>query len=281
MINYTNRSDAIYVLGLDDTLLADMADRLSLEPRLQNGPIVLPNQGRSGLKVEHVEELAQGTMAARIIIFDIRSQTLPLLRGVYNKIVGYNRADFNRYCYSVLVGDGPPKLFAPGTRFDAFASHLAKFRVDFHPGAFFYDPFLHYSYEERVRLGLLSHFAIPEAVPERLDVGFKEENLSVGQIRLYFRAAGASAGTRREKIARRQETLARLFLKRLQQAFPNGQGQSSGGSQDLADCLSEAGYRFGAEPLPLHIYPLYFEEWIGDLLIKAQNPSKVTTVKWF
>ena len=192
-----------------------------------------------------------------------RRETLPRLQPAYNKIVGYNRADFNWFCYTLLIGDGPTKLFTPGTGLEVFVPLLGQMRIDYSAAAFFYDPFLHYTYSEKVQQRVARQ-VLTDAIPERLADGFREASLSVGQIRLYFRAAGTPPEERQAKMQKRLKSLEKFFRKRLKEAF----GEQA---KTWAAGMSKEGYSFDAEALGLHLYPFYFEEWVEGLLDKARN----------
>jgi hypothetical protein len=263
MLKHTNRGNRVHILTLDEHLAADVRARLAGRAEFAEAELVTPKGHRGGIALADVAALVRGTVSSRLLVLDVRSHTLPRLMDAYNKVVGYNRSDFNHLCYTVLIGDGPANLFAPGTGFEAFVPYLARFRVDFHAGAFFFDPFLHYTHAEKSAAGVDPARGLPDAVPPRLAEAFKEENLSVGQVRLYFRAAGVAAEKYQEKKAKRQRSLERFLRKRLAEAFGSEKPHFSG-------CFSKEGFRFEAEALELHVYPFFFEEWAGELYHQAQ-----------
>ena len=147
MLNYKDRKSRIHIITLDNVLAADVYERLKTSPRIPPVELVLPAGSKSEITVEDIDSLALDTMASRLLIIDVRSHTLPRLQQAYNKIVGYNRADFNVYCYTAVIGDGPANLFEKGGDIDDFMPHLARFRIDYSPSVFFYDPLLHYNHE--------------------------------------------------------------------------------------------------------------------------------------
>jgi hypothetical protein len=263
MLYRADRRDLVYILTLDAALAEDVYERLRARESLAGVEIVRPMGGPGGVTPCDIEKLAEETVAARVLIIDVRSATLPRLQPAYNKIVGYNRADFNWFCYTLLIGDGPTKLFTPGTALEVFVPLLGQMRIDYSAAAFFYDPFLHYTYGEKVQQRMARQ-VLTDAVPERLAEGFKEAALSVGQIRLYFRAAGTPPEERLAKMQKRLKSLEKFFRKRLKEAFGEQVKAWAAG-------MSKEGYGFEAEALGLHFYPFYFEEWVEDLLDKARN----------
>jgi len=151
--------------------------------------------------INYIEKTASDTVFSRLLIFDVRKFTLPKLHRCYNKIVGYNRKDFNRLCYTVLIGDGPLNLFQAGKSLDVFVSHLAAHRVDYHPAVFFYDPFLHYEPNEVPPPGIGDEFLIPDKVPQRLVPYFQEgQDMQVGKARRFFRATRKDEQVKKERL---------------------------------------------------------------------------------
>ena len=265
MLNYKDRKNRIHIITLDRVLAADVYERLKTSPRTRRVELILPTDTKkSEITVEDIDNLALDTMKSQLLIIDVRSHTLPRLQQSYNKIVGYNRADFNLYCYTVVIGDGPANLFAEGGDMDDFAPHLAKFRIDYHPAVFFYDPLLHYSHTEKLAMGIDRDNSIPETIPRRLERGFEGEHVTVEHVREYFRAAGAAKDKKKAKKRRRLGRLAKLYRKKIAKEFPETGDQ-------LAKCFEKEGCSFAGEALPLNTYPFYFEEWIAELLEKAKT----------
>ena len=263
MLHHANRQRRIHVLSLDRVLVEDVVERLADAPRLRGVEVLAPASGERPLSVEAVEKMTRDTITSRVVILDVRSQTLPRLRHAYNLVVGLNRADLNETCFSMLIGDGPLRLFHPGTTVDLFAGLLAQLRVDYSPSAFFYDPFLHYSQDERRELALDVAHDLPNEVPRRLARAFTNGGeATVEDVRKYFRAAGLPLGRRERARDRRLGKLIQFFRRRMAEAFPD-EGR-------LADSwLSKAGYVMPDETLRLHLYPLFFEDWAADLLARA------------
>ncbi len=267
MLNYRDRKNRIHIITLDNVLAADVYDRLKTSPHIPGIEFVLPTDiTKSQITVEDIDSIALDTMTSRLLIIDVRSHTLPRLQQAYNKIVGYNRADFNLYCYTVVIGDGPANLFEEGGDIDYFAPHLAKFRIDYSPAVFFYDPLLHYGHTEKLAMGIDRDNSIPVTIPRHLKKGFESqgEHVTVEDVRKYFRADGAPDDKIRAKKKRRLKRLTKLYRKRFAKEFP-------GVADELVKCLEKDGYGFTGEALPLNTYPFYFEEWTAELLEKAKT----------
>ncbi|MHC5060219.1 MAG: hypothetical protein ACYTFK_03940 [Planctomycetota bacterium] len=265
MLNYRNRKNRIHIITLDRVLAGDVHDRLKASLSKHRVKLILPADiENSDITVADIDKVALDTMASRLLIIDVRSQTLPRLQQSYNKIVGYNRADFNLYCYTVLIGDGPANLFAEGSDINDFAPHLAKFRIDYHPAVFFYDPLLHYSRAEKLAMGIDRDNSIQTAIPQRFEKGFKGEQVTIEDVRKYFRAEGAADDKKKARKKRRLKRLAKLYRKKTVGQFPDF-------ADRIAKCFEKQGCNFTGEALPLNTYPFYFEEWIADLLEKAKT----------
>lgn len=258
ILSHPRRRDRIHVLTIDPVLAEDVCERLGTEKRLKRCTVLCPRASdiRSGL--EEVEQMAQDTVTSRVLIFDVRRVTLPRLRRIFNAIVGYNRRDFNKLCYSVCIGDGPVNLFQNGRVVDLFVPYLAAHRVDFHPAVFFFDPFLHYETNELLPQGIDDEFAIPDTIPRRLAPYFRRDGMKVAQVRRFFRAADKDDETRRK----RRRMVKHLYKKRIAEQLPEQQQQIKG-------LLSRRGVQLATEKL--NLYPLYFEEWICNLIRKARR----------
>jgi len=263
VINYTDRRDRVFIFSLDEALATDVYERLHYDPKFEDVELVLPGDGGTGLTVDNIAKAARDTISARVLILDVRSNTLTRLQPAYNSIIGFNRGDLNKRCFTVLIGDGPPKLFHAGTSVDVFGSHLARHRLDFDAALFFYDPFLHYARDERLSPGIDRDNTLLEDTPKRLAKGFKQENPLVSDVRRHFRAASLPPEKREMAKQNRQATLAKLYSKRIAEAFPHQK-------DDLAAWLTKEGYLVPGEALSLHLYPLFFEEWVWDLLWKVK-----------
>ncbi len=258
ILTHPKRRGQIHVLTIDPVLATDVCERIGADTRLQRYSLICPRAAsiRSGL--EEIERMAQETIASRLIIFDVRRVTLPRLRKYFNAIVGYNRRDFNKLCYSICIGDGPVNLFQDGHAVDLFVPYLASHRVDFHPAVFFFDPFLHYEPSEIRLQALDDEFTIPDAIPQRLVPYFRSETTGLGPIRRFFRAVDKDDQTRKK----RQRTLQHLYKKRLAEQFPGHEDQ-------FRDLLTRRGIQLASEKL--NLYPLYFEDWVYDLMRKARR----------
>jgi hypothetical protein len=209
--------------------------------------------------VVEIEAMARDTVLSQLLIIDVRKETLPKLRTAYNKIIGYNRRDLNKLCFIILIGDGPWNLFWAGKTLDVFVPYLSAHRVDFHPAIFFYDPFLHYERGEIERGALDDEFVLPDKIPTRFVPYFKkDENIRVDKIRRYFRAVDKPEEIRKKRLRR----LRSLYKKRIAEQFPHRKDQSKA-------LLSKKGIRLASEKL--HLYPLFFEDWVYGLARKAKQ----------
>ncbi len=258
ILSHPRRRDYIHVLTLDPTLADDVCERIGADKRLVRCRLICPRGTNVRDALEEMERTAPQTASSRLIIFDVRRATLPKLRHAFNAIVGYNRRDFNKLCYSICIGDGPLNLFRNGGFAELFVPHLAAHRVDFHPAAFFYDPFLHYEPSEVVLQSIDDEFVISDAIPKRLAPFFKNDSMKVGTIRQFFRAVDKDEQTRKK----RQRMLRHVYKKRLAELFPEQQEQ-------LKDLLTRGGIQWASEKM--NLYPLYFEDWVYDLMHEARQ----------
>jgi hypothetical protein len=259
VLTHPGRRDRIYILTIDPILAADVYERIHAYPKLANCELVRPRATAIRDAVEEITQFAQDTTTARVLILDVRRATLPKLRGAFNTVIGYNRRDINKLCYTVLIGDGPPTLFADGRGIDVFVLYLASHRVDYHPAAFFFDPLLHYQPGELEARAIDDEFALPDSIPRRLIPYFqKSENVKVDKIRRFFRAMGKG----HEMYRRRRRMLKRMYKKRIAEQYPGREGQ-------LKAWMSRKGLHLATERL--HLYPLYFEEWVHDLIQRARQ----------
>lgn len=258
-LSHPHREDKVYILTLDMFLATDIYERIHFDPRMESYEIVRPQNIGVKETVEEIEAAARDTVTARVLIIDVRNDTASLLKRAYNKVVGYNRRDFNTYCYVILIGDGPVSLFQAGGSLDEFVPHLAKSRIDYHPAVFFYDPFLHYEPNEHERRSIDDVFTLPDEVPRRFRPYFQNiENVSVSEIRRYFRATHKKPDVRKE----REHILRKLYKKRIAKQFSLSNDQ-----MDL--WLSKGGLALATEKM--NLYPLYFEDWVCDLAQKARK----------
>ncbi len=267
MVRHPNRAERIHLLTVDPVLAADVADRLAFDPRTRDWPLVRPAARSIKKGVAELQALARQTTRSRLLIFDVRSLTLPRLHEPYNKVVGYNREDFNELCFVMLIGDGPLNLFQGGKSPEVFLPHLASHRIDYSPTVYFYDPFLHYTPDEKRLAGIGQGGELPTVVPQRLQRAFKGAGeATVDQVRKYFRAAGLAGAARRQALRRRQDKLARFCRKRIAEEFPRH-------AEQLTAWLRREGYALSDETLPLHLYPLHFEDWAAELMARAGRPT--------
>jgi hypothetical protein len=257
ILSYSARENTIHILTLDPALATDVYERIHHDQRMKFCQLIKPQETKIKEAVEEIEGMAKETVSSRLLIVDVRRASLPKLRRAYNTIVGYNRRDLNKLCYILLIGDGPFNLFWEGKTLDVFVTFLASHRVDFHPAAFFFDPFLHYERGEIERGALDDEFVLPDKIPKRLIPYFKKDpDIRVDTIRRYFRAIGKDEELRKK----RRRRLRSLYKKRIAEQFPQDKDR-------LRAWLSKKGIRLASERM--HLYPFYFEDWVFDLMQKA------------
>ncbi len=263
LLSHADRKNRVHVLTLDAALAEDVRERLANDPQTRYVECVAP--GGETISVADVEALAAGTVQSRVLVLDVRSFTLPRLMHAYNRVVGYNRRDLNERCFTVLIGDGPPSLFSSENNFDVMAGPLAQLRIDYHPALFFFDPFGHFPQEERAGLRIDAE-ACPRAdIPRRLAKWFRERDLRVGDVRRYFRAHGAPPAQRAMKRAQRMDVLQKILMQRILEMAPDQ-------AQQLLPLLSRGGLKVRAESLAINVYPLFFEDWVAELLGRCKAP---------
>jgi hypothetical protein len=150
-------------------------------------------------------------------------------------------------------------LFQNGRGLDVFTIYLGAHRVDYHPAVFFFDPLLHYQPGELEMQAIDDEFIVRDQVPKRLIPYFQNsDDTTVAAVRRFFRATGKDEATRQK----RQKMLRSLYKKRFTEQFPNRENQ-------LKDWTSLEGLQLATEKL--HLYPLFFEDWVDVLMKKAQE----------
>jgi len=260
ILSHPQRRAKIHILSLDNFLARDVYERICYDPRMKHYQLVRPLKTRIRETVLEIEGMARDTISSRLLIIDVRKATLPKLRKAYNGIVGYNRRDLNRFCYTILIGDGPVNLLQAGKSLDVFVSHLSSHRVDYHPAVFFYDPFLHYEPNEIRRIGIDDEFKLSDKLPARFAPYFTGKDIKVDVVRRFFRATHKSKEVKKERLG----ILTDLYEKRIAEKFPHHK-------EELKTWLSKEGIRLASEKL--HLYPLFFEDWVYELTQKAaQRP---------
>jgi len=259
ILSHSGRRNNIHILTLDRILADDIYERIHNDPRMEGYTVKKPAKGiQHG--AEEIEDMAPDTVSSRLLIIDVRRSTLPVLQQAYNKVVGYNRRDFNKLCYIILIGDGPMNLFHSGKCLDDFVQYLAKHRLDYYPAAFFYDPFLHYEPDEISRTPADFVSLIPTKLPKRFTPYFKEKNITVADIRRYFRAMGKPQKVKQKRYRK----ITDLYKKRIDEQFSKDQC-------DLDAWFTHDGIQLATERL--HLYPLFFEDWAYELVEKANNDT--------
>jgi hypothetical protein len=259
VLSHPKRRDQIHVLTIDPVLATDICERIQADKRLKRCRLQRTQSAHVKTAVEEIAAMARDKVRSRLLIFDVRRVTLPKLRRSFNAIVGYNRRDFNKLCYTICIGDGPVNLFQNGNALDVFVPYLSSHRVDYHPSVYFYDPFLHYEPGEMLPRGIDEQFVIPDSLPRRLIPYFQDTgDMDVSKVRRYFRASDKS----REVKRRRRRMLTRLYKRRFAAQFPGREDQ-------MRALLSRKGLRVATEKL--NVYPLYFEEWVYRLIRQARE----------
>jgi len=260
LLSHAKRKDKIYILTLDPILAADIYERISSDPRKKDYDLVKPRNKEVIAARKEIESMAAHTVSSRLLIMDVRSYTLPRLRQAFNKTINYNRKDLNRSCYTILIGDGPADLFYAGISLEVFVPDLQTHRRDFEPVVFFYDPLIHYTQAD----GRISQ-DLPDSVPRRLRKGLEDRNISfkkLSQVRKYFRAPSAPPEEREKTKRERENELKQFYRERIAEEFPHHVNK-------LEDWLCKEGYSIEGEKLHLQLYPLFFEDFVFELMEKA------------
>ena len=258
ILSHKGRRNRIHILSIDPVLIHDVYKRIRGDDRLKNYRIIRPRAKDIPGAREEIQNRAQETIAARLLILDVRRATLPKLRNAFRDITGFNRKDFNKLCYTILIGDGPPTLFQNGRGLDVFTIYLGDHRVDYHPAVFFFDPLLHYEPDEMELRAIDDEFVLREDVPKRLIPYFRNSaDTTVRAVRRFFRAQDKDETIR----AKRLRLLGSLYKKRFLDQFPGREAQ-------LTDWMSRDGLQLATEKI--NLYPLHFEDWAATLMQKAQ-----------
>ena len=262
MLHYRDRSDKIYIVSLDRFLLEDIYERLHEYPGLETIELIRPGSNGSPIKPEEILQLSRDTLSARILIMDVRNQTLPLLQRSYSDIIRFNRPDLNNYCCTILVGDGPRNFLHPDRGVKTLPSFIADLRNNFSAAAFFGDPFLFYTAEEIQEMAAIDHNLLPEKISRRFYKYFDGGAPTIDYIRRYFRAADKQNGEKLSRRTKRQRSLKKLYLRMILDEFPNAEEQ-------VRAAISKEGLEVPGETLRCNIYPFHFEECVRDTLQKT------------
>jgi hypothetical protein len=150
-------------------------------------------------------------------------------------------------------------LFGVGKSFDVFVPYLASRRTDYNSVVFFYDPFIHYEPDE-IDSSMDEYFTLPTQLPRRLAQYFPEAGVTVEYIRRFFRADEQNDAVKKQRL----KVLAALYTKRIAEQFPEHKDRTR-------ELLSKKGLQLASERL--NIYPLFFEEWVHELMQKAADPQ--------
>ena len=89
---------------------------------------------------------------------------------------------------------------------------------------------------------------------------FPEPGVTVEYVRRFFRAAEQPEKVKKERL----NILAALYMRRIGEQFPQHKSQ-------LRELLTKAGLQIASEKL--NLYPIYFEEWVDDLMQRAAKPA--------
>jgi hypothetical protein len=259
ILSYQWRKPRIHILTLDRVLSDDIYERLKEDKRTRFYEAVVAKQGKCRERLDEIELMVEQTTSSRLLIMDVRKVTLSNLHSAYNKIIGYNRRDLNKLCFTILIGDGPVTLFAAGKSPDAFVPYLARHRVDYNPAVFFFDPFIHYEPEE-IEAPMDEYVELPTQLPRRFTPFFPEPGVTVEYVRRFFRAAEQPEKVKKERL----NILAALYMRRIGEQFPQYKSR-------LRDLLTRAGLQIASEKM--NMYPIYFEEWVDDLMQRAAKPA--------
>lgn len=263
MLHYRDRKRRVQIITMSPVIASDIYERLHNYPGMESVELILPGNGESEIKVEDIQNLARDTVKSSILIMDVCSWTRPQLQQAYSDIVRFNRPDFNRYCYSVLIGD-IPLGYDRSQKVNDVHNFLSDMRVDFSPAVFFINPFSHYSAEERETILTYRDKLFPDKIPQRFGKYFKEQLPSFKRLAVYFRAADVQDDKKLIKRKKRLRVLKKLCIKMIEEDFPANKEQ-------LMKGLSKEGYSMPGEPLSINIYPFFFEEWVLDLIKKAES----------
>lgn len=259
VLSYQQRNPRIHILTLDQVLCDDIYERLRCDTRTRFYEMIMPKEPQWKGRLEEIEAMTSQTISSRLLIMDMRKITLPKLQQAYNKIIGYNRKDLNKFCFTVLIGDGPLNLFGAGKSFDVFVPYLASHRTDYNSAVFFYDPFIHYEPDE-IDSSMDEYFTLPTQLPRRLAQYFPEAGVTVEYVRRFFRADEQNDAVKKQRL----KVLAALYMKRIAELFPGHKNQTR-------ELLSKKGLQLASERL--NLYPLFFEEWVHELMQKAAEPQ--------
>jgi len=263
MLHYKNRHNRLHLLTLDRVLLEDMDQRLAEFDGMQFIERAKPESDRTPIRPEDILKLARETTTSRVLILDVRSQTLPLLQRAYSDIVRFNRPDFNRYCYTVLVGDGPRDFLHPDNARKSLTGYLGDLRIDYSAAAFFADPFLFYEEDEKRRMIQERNF-LPDTLSIRFDKYFKDQPPSLSKLRRYFRTADKEGDDKNNARKERRKALKKLIARILRDALADDK-------EAVRRALSPKGLEIPGQTLRCGIYPFYFEQQVLKLFQKAQS----------
>jgi len=263
MLHHEDRASRIHIITMDQVLLEDIYERLRGHPGMESIELVKPRSHGLVIRPDDIREIARDTMTSRVLIIDVRTHTRPRLQPAHSEIVRFNRPDFDRYCYCVLVGDGPMNYFHSGKGLKAFPSYLAELRIDFSAAAFFGDPFLYYSMQEMKEMAMHDHSSLPERISKHFDKYFHGGAPAVSQVRIFFRAADALAEKRSSIRKEREQALKKLCVRMIVDVFPDQK-------EHILEAISREGLAVPGQALTCNVYPFYFEERVLELFKKAQ-----------
>lgn len=248
---------------MDPVLLEDVYERLSEFPGFEAVELIKPADGHSPIQPDDILKSARDTITSRVLIMDVRNHTQARLQRAYSDIIRFNRPDFNRYCYTVLIGDGPRDFFDPQRGTKTLPAHLADLRLNYSAAAFFADPFLYYSTDEIQKMIMEDRNCLPERVSQRFEKYFQGDRPKLKKIRRHFRAASKQGDEKTAEKNSRRKTLKRLFIKLVVDEF-------SEDKELIRQALSKDGLAVPGETLSCNIYPFYFESRVLKVLRQAK-----------
>jgi len=270
MLHYTDRQSRIHIITLDQVLATDVYERLHNYPGLESVELIRPGDGKSAITVQDIKQLARETTTSKVLIIDVRRQTRARLQRPYSDIVRFNRADFNRHCYSVLLGDGPVSLLTPNKGKEGLYVFLSNLRVDFSPAVFFSSPLFYHSYEEIAEMArdmaVRQEGLLLDKIPQHLQKYFKDRNLTPSQLGRYLRADDVPDSHKERKKRERHNKLRRLYFQIVKDELPEDQAR-------FTKAISKEGCALPGEALKINVYPFFFEEWVLDLVRKSERTA--------
>jgi hypothetical protein len=257
LLTHTNRIDRICVLTLDRYLAGDVKERVSADSRMSSLEVLQPWRPGQSVQVQDVLRLAPLSTTCRLIVLDTRRRYLPRVQEAYNRVSCYNRQDFNRLCFSIIITDGPAGFPSADVGVGAFRAIIARARLDYSAAAVFFDPLIH---DPRLQyaggIGDRSNELLvpePDLLPSTV--------WRLPDARSYLR------GPRGERSLRQGQVMARWA----QYAFSRYPTWASSAEATM----SADGAPVPGETLPLRTYPFHFEDFLNDCLNRTKSSPRI------